>query len=255
MRSSEVIYSSLQNQKTYNILVPFVPDGEYLGVMYMKITPDFSFLTEEIGANFDKFSLIYSFLIFMGLIAIFLVSSQAVKERNDAQEKLFEEHKDLIKKEIRYEKESIFTKRIYHTHHKAEKIIGFIKEDVRQMHPENLEDLKKRVITYSNFISRIIYDMKWYDQQINTIINPMFRTDINKVLEFIIKHVFLRISSKNDMFEFELDLDSCIPNVHVNEFVVWEILEPLIQNSIDHGNKRLIKIKIETNIVKKKMLQ
>ncbi len=250
IRSSEVIYSSLENQKTYNILVPFVPDGEYLGVMYMKITPDFSFLTEEIGANFDKFSLIYSFLIFIGLIAIFLVSSQAVKERNDAQEKLFEEHKDLIKKEIRYEKESIFTKRIYHTHHKAEKIIGFIKEDVRQMHPENLEDLKKRVITYSNFISRIIYDMKWYDQQINTIVNPMFRTDINKVLEFIIKHVFLRISSKNDMFEFELDLDSCIPNVHVNEFVVWEILEPLIQNSIDHGNKRLIKVKVETKYCK-----
>ncbi len=250
MRSSEVIYSSLQNQKTYNILVPFVPDGEYLGVMYMKITPDFTFLTEEIGANFDKFSLIYSFLIFIGLIAIFLVSSQAVKERNDAQETLFEEHKDLIKKEIRYEKESIFTKRIYHTHHKAEKIIGFIKEDVRQMHPDNLDDLKKRVITYSNFISRIIYDMKWYDQQINTIINPMFHTDINKVLEFIVKNIFLRISSKNDMFEFEMDLDSRIPIVHVNEFVVWEILEPLIQNSIDHGNKRLIKIKIETKYCK-----
>ena len=41
MKASEVIYSTLQNQKTYNILVPFVPDGEYLGVMYMKITPDF----------------------------------------------------------------------------------------------------------------------------------------------------------------------------------------------------------------------
>ena len=128
IRSSEVIYSSLENQKTYNILVPFVPDGEYLGVMYMKITPDFSFLTEEIGANFDKFSLIYSFLIFIGLIAIFMVSSQAVKERNDAQEKLFEEHKDLIKKEIRYEKESIFTKRIYHTHHKAKKLSALLKK-------------------------------------------------------------------------------------------------------------------------------
>ncbi|MGA9295297.1 MAG: histidine kinase, partial [Ignavibacteriaceae bacterium] len=109
MRASEVIYSTLQNRKTYNILVPFVPDGEYLGVMYMKISPDFTFLTEEIGANFDKFSLIYTSLIFLGLIAIFLVSSQAVKERNEAQQEFFEEHKELIKKEIRYEKESVFT--------------------------------------------------------------------------------------------------------------------------------------------------
>ncbi|MGB8317478.1 MAG: histidine kinase, partial [Ignavibacteriaceae bacterium] len=233
MRASEVIYSTLKNQKTYNILVPFVPDGEYLGVMYMKITPDFTFLTEEIGANFDKFSLIYTSLIFLGLIAIFLVSSQAVKERNEAQQELFEEHKELIKKEIRYEKESVFTKRIYHTHHKAEKIMGFIKEDVRQMDSKNLDEIKSRVITYSNFISRIIYDMKWYDQEVNTIINPMFKTNINNIIEFILKHVFLRISSKNDMFEFELDLDSCLPVVHVNEFVVWEILEPIIQNSID----------------------
>ena len=252
MRASEVIYSTLQNRKTYNILVPFVPDGEYLGVMYMKITPDFTFLTEEIGANFDKFSLIYTSLIFLGLIAIFLVSSQAVKERNEAQQELFEEHKELLKKEIRYEKESVFTKRIYHTHHKAEKIMGFIKEDVRQMNSENLDEIKKRVITYSNFISRIIYDMKWYDQEVNTIINPMFKTNINKIIEFILKHVFLRISSKNDMFEFELDLDNCLPIVHVNEFVVWEILEPIIQNSIDHGNKKSVKIKITTKYNKEK---
>ena len=252
MRASEVIYSTLQNQKTYNILVPFVPDGEYLGVMYMKITPDFTFLTEEIGANFDKFSLIYTTLIFLGLIAIFLVSSQAVKERNEAQQELFEEHKELIKKEIRYEKESVFTKRIYHTHHKAEKIMGFIKQDVRQMDSENLDEIKSRVITYSNFISRIIYDMKWYDQEINTIINPMFKTNINNIIEFILKHVFLRISSKNDMFEFELDLDRCLPIVHVNEFVVWEILEPIIQNSIDHGNKKSVKIKITTKYDKEK---
>ena len=38
-----------------------------------------------------------------------------------------------MKKQIRLEKESLFTRRIYHTHHKAEKIMGFIKEDVRRM--------------------------------------------------------------------------------------------------------------------------
>ena len=32
----------------------------------------------------------------------------------------------------------------------------------------------------------------------------------------------------------------------MNEFVVWEILEPLIQNSIDHGGKHSIKIKVHT---------
>jgi hypothetical protein len=246
IKSDEVIFSSLKNKYTFNILVPFVPDGEYIGVMYMRITPDFSFLTEEISNNFNKVAIIYTSLIFIGLLVIFLVSSQAVKERNEAKSKLFEEHEENLKKQIRLEKESLFTKRIYHTHHKAEKIIGFIKEDVRKMNSENLTKLKGRVITYSNFISRIIYDMKWYDHEINTIINPMFHTNINEVIKFIVKYIFLRISSKNEMFDFELDLDEALPFVHVNEFVVWEILEPLIQNSIDHGGNKSIKIILKT---------
>ena len=246
MKSAEVIYSTLKSQNTFNILVPFVPDGEYIGVMYMRITPDFSFLTDDISTNFNKVAIVYTSLIFIGLIAIFLVSSQAVRERNEAQQKLYEEHKENLAKQIRLEKESLFTKRIYHTHHKAEKIIGFIKEDVRQMNSKNLDDLKGRVITYSNFISRIIYDMKWYDHEINTIINPMFHTSINQIIRFIVKNIFLRISSKNEMFDFDLDLDETVPFVNVNEFVVWEIFEPLIQNSIDHGNKKSIIIKIIT---------
>jgi hypothetical protein len=246
LKSSEVIHSSVVNNQTFNIFVPFVPNGEYWGVMYLKIVPDLSFLTDEISNNFDRIALIYSSLIFLGLIAIFYVSSMAVEERNEAQEKLFEEHKENYKKEIRFEKESLFTKRIYHTHHKTEKIMGFIKEDVRKLSPDNLTESKARIITYSNFISRIIYDMKWFDQEINTIINPMFHTDINKVIHFIIEHVFLRISSRNDMFKFVLDLDKALPLVNVNEFVVWEILEPIIQNSIDHGNKRRINILIST---------
>ncbi len=252
MRSTEEIYSTLDKHGTFNILVPFVPDGEYLGVMYLKITPNFSPLTEGINANFDKVSLVYSALIFLGLIAIFIVSSQAVKERNEAQEKLFEEHKEVLKQQIKYDKESLFTKRIYHTHHKAEKIMGFIKDDIRRLSPENLGETKDRVITYSNFISRIIYDMKWYDQEVNTIINPMFHTDINKVIRFLLKYVFLRISSKNDMFRFDVSLDDSLPLVNVNEFVVWEIIEPLIQNSIDHGNKKHIKINITTEYDKEK---
>lgn len=246
MRADEVIFSILEDQRTFNILVPFVPDGEYIGVMYMKITPNFSFLTMEVSSNFDKVAIIYSLLIFGGLIAIFLVSSQAVKERNKAQQELFKEHEENLKKQIRLEKESLFTKRIYHTHHKAEKIIGFIKEDIRAINSENIEEVRKRVVTYSHFISRIIYDMKWYEQPINTIINPMFKTDINEVVTFILEYVFLRISSKNEMFHFNVELDDNVPVVHINEFVVWEILEPLIQNSIDHGQKKSININIKT---------
>ena len=150
----------------------------------MRITPDFSFLTEEVQSNFGEVSIIFSALIVVGLIAIFIVSSQAVRERNEMQDQLLTEHEEYLENQIRLEKESLFTKRIYHTHHKAEKIMGFIKEDVRKMDSQNLDELKKRVVTYSNFISRIIYDMKWYDQDTNTIVNPIFRTNINAVIEF-----------------------------------------------------------------------
>ncbi|HTY12544.1 MAG TPA: ATP-binding protein [Bacteroidota bacterium] len=246
MRRREKIVSAVSNEKTFDVLVPFVPDGEYLGVMYMRITPDFAFLTTEIQSSFDKVALTFLALIFIGLMAIFIISSRAVGERNKAQEELFIEHEENLKKQIRLEKESLFTKRIYHTNHKAEKIMGFIKNDVRMMNAENLSQLKQRVITYSNFISRIIYDMKWYDQDINTIVNPMFRTNINLLIEFIVQNVFLRVSSKNEMFDIKLRLDPSLPPVRVNEFIVWEILEPLIQNSIDHASKDFVIITVST---------
>jgi anti-sigma regulatory factor (Ser/Thr protein kinase) len=246
LNAHEKIISRLSSEKTFDVVVPFVPEGEYIGALYMRITPDFSFLTNEVRANADELSVVFSALIFVGLIAIFAVSSLAVRERDEMQRKLFEEHQEYLENRIRLEKESLFTKRIYHTHHKAEKIIGFIKEDARRMNAANLDELKARVLTYSNFISRIIYDMKWYDQDINTIVNPIFSTDINAVIEFIVRHVFLRITSKNEMFEFRLDLEPSLPPVHVNEFIVWEILEPLIQNSIDHGGRPSLVITIRT---------
>jgi signal transduction histidine kinase len=49
------------------------------------------------------------------------------------------------------------------------------------------------------------------------------------------------------MFAFRLELEPSLPPVHVNEFIVWEILEPLIQNSIDHGGKNSLTIRIETH--------
>jgi hypothetical protein len=243
----ERMKSEVVNQRTFHVLVPFVPHGEYLGVLYVRITPDFSLLTDEVKSNFKKTTFAFSALVFIGLIVMYVVSTGAVRERNEARERLFEEHQANLEKQIRLEKESVFTKRIYHTHHKAEKIMGFIKSDVRAMDPGNLERYKNRVIAYSNFISRIIYDMKWYDQDVNTIINPAFKSDINATLTFIVENVFLRISTKNEMFSFDLQLDRRIPLVHVNEFSLWEIFEPLIQNSIDHGKRNSLLISLSSN--------
>ena len=177
---------------------------------------------------------------------MYFISSYTVKERDDAQKLLLEEHKKNIKKQINYEKELVFTKRIYHTHHKAEKVMGFIKEDLRLLSPENINAVKYRVSKYSNFISRVIYDMKWFDPPVHTIRNPVFHTNLNEVIKFIVENIFLRVSSKSNVFEIEFETDNNIPLVPVNEFVVWEIIEPLIQNSIDHGGDQDIRVIIKT---------
>lgn len=247
IRATEQIYSELEDVQTFHIFVPFVPNGEYHGVLYMKKTPDFSNITNEIISSYDEAAIIYSSLILLGLLAMYYISSFTVRERNEAQKKLYEENEKHIKEQIIYEKESIFTKRIYHTHHKAEKVMGFIKEDLRNLDENNFDEIKHRVAKYSNFISRVIYDMKWYDPPIQTIRSQIFNTDINELIQFLVNHIFLRISSLTDIFEFKLDLDSNLPPVHINEFVIWEIIEPLIQNSIDHANVKRVVISIETN--------
>lgn len=237
LTSREQIKSIITDKKTFHIFVPFVLRGEYIGAVYMKNTPDFSFITNEIITNYDETSIIYLSLILLGLIAMYFISSYTVKERDETQKMLFEEHEANLTKQITYEKELIFTKRIYHTHHKAEKIMGFIKEDLRKLSPENINDVKYRVSKYSNFISRVIYDMKWYDPPVQTIRNQMFRTNLNEVIRFIVDNIFLRISSRSSAYEIKLEIDPHLPLVPINEFVVWEIFEPLIQNSIDHGGE------------------
>ncbi len=240
LSSSEQIKSIITDKKTFNIFVPFVLRGEYIGAVYMKNTPDFSFISNQIISSYDETSVIYLSLILLGLLAMYFISSYTVKERDDTQKMLFDEHEVNLKKQINYEKELIFTKRIYHTHHKAEKVMGFIKEDLRTLSPLNIDEVKYRVSKYSNFISRVIYDMKWFDPPLQTIRNLMFRTNLNEVIEFIVKHIFLRISSKSNSFDIRLDMDKNLPVVPINEFVAWEIIEPLIQNSIDHGGENNI---------------
>ncbi len=246
LRAKEQIKSIVTDKQTFNTFVPFVLKGEYVGAVYIKNTPDFSFMTSQIISNYDETSLIYLSFISLGLLAMYFISSYTLRERDEAQKLLFDEHEQNIKKQITYEKELVFTKRIYHTHHKAEKVMGFIKGDLKLLAPENINEIKFRVTKYANFISRIIYDMKWFDPPIQTIRNAIFRTDLNEVINFIVEHIFLRTSRKSTIYDVNLELDKNIPKIGVNEFVIWEVVEPLIQNSIDHAGVQDILINVKT---------
>jgi light-regulated signal transduction histidine kinase (bacteriophytochrome) len=74
----------------------------------------------------------------------------------------------------------------------------------------------------------------------------MYNTNLNKVLKFIVENIFLRVSQISDMISFNFDLDINLPEVHVNEFVIWELFEPLIQNAIEHGGSSNLTIDIKT---------
>ncbi|GAB6282063.1 MAG: hypothetical protein STSR0008_08070 [Ignavibacterium sp.] len=246
IKGLEQVFSVLESTNTFHIFVPLVPHGEYLGVLYMKNTPNFSFITNEIITGYNEASVIYSTLILLGLLAMYGISSNTLKERNEVQIKLFEEQKKFLKEQIVHEKESLFTKRIYHTYHKSEKVMGFIKEDLKSLTIKNIDEIKYRTNKYANFISRVIYDMKWYEPPANTIRNPIYKSNLNEIIKFIIQNIFLRITSINNSINFETNLDENIPIININEFVIWEILEPIMQNSIDHSDKEKIYIKVET---------
>jgi hypothetical protein len=245
VQNNERTYSLREGAQTFHVFVPFVPRGEFTGAIYVKNTPDFSYITGEIITSFDKISAIFIALIFLGLLAMFYISSYTVQARDDAQKLLFQEKEKLIAEQIHHRKEAQFTMRIYHTHHKAEKVMGFIKEDLRELTAASIEQIKYRVGKYANFISRVIYDMKWYEPPVQSIRNPMFRTDLNEVISFIVENIFKRTSTSSG-YNFELDLQDDIPKLNVNEFVVWEIIEPLIQNSVDHSGKNDVVIRIIT---------
>ena len=244
--ASEEIRTMIEGRQTFHVFVPFVPRGEFVGVVYMKNTPDFSGITREIVSGYDETSMTFSALILFGLLAMFYISSYTLRERNEAQRLLFEKEKERLTEQIEHQKETLFTKRIYHTHHKAEKVMGFIKEDLRALNAGNIEDVKGRVNRYANFIARVIYDMKWYDPPLQTIRGPLFTTDLNEVLAFLVANVFQRVSADRGEVRFRWELDQGLPPVHVNEFVVWEVFEPVIQNSIVHGGVEELVVSIRT---------
>ena len=243
---TERIQSILQGDNTFHVFVPFAPKGEFMGAFYMKNSPDVNFITAAINSTFNKSSVIFISLILFGMVAMLYMSSNTIKERDHAQKLLYKEREKQLREEIHHQKERLFTKRIYHTHHKAEKIAGFIKEDLRKLAASNISEIKFRVTKYANFISRVIYDMKWYDPPIQTIRNPIFRTDINSIIRFLVREIFQRVAQHKDMYTFRLDLDENLPPVNINEYVVWEIIEPLIQNSIEHSEVENLIITIRT---------
>ena len=245
-RAEEQVQTIVGRGQTFHIFVPFVPGGEFVGAMYMKNTPDFSVITNEMISTYDETAITYTALIFFGLLAMFFISTYTLRERNKAQQLLFEEQKRHLADQISTQNELLFTKRIYHTHHKAEKIMGFIKEDVRLLNVLNIDSIKIRINKYANFIARVIYDMKWYDPPVQTIRSPIFATDLNTVLKFLVEHVFQRISTLSDTVSFTFELDENLPVVHVNEFVIWEVFEPIIQNCIDHAGNNKITVTIRT---------
>ncbi|MEW5799530.1 MAG: ATP-binding protein [Bacteroidota bacterium] len=244
--AKEQVHTIVAEEQTFHIFVPFVPRGELAGAVYMRNKPDFSVITNEMISGYDETSITYSALILFGLLAMFYISSYTLKERNKAQELLFEEQKRHLAEQINIENELLFTKRIYHTHHKAEKIMGFIKEDIRSMTPETIDVIKIRINKYANFIARVIYDMKWYNPPVQTIRSQIFNTNLNDVLRFLVDHVFKRLSLASDAITFKLELDDSIPISHINEFVAWEVFEPIIQNSVDHAENNIVTITLKT---------
>jgi len=243
---TENIYTSLEDEHSFDVLVPFIPKGEYTGVVYMKITPDFHDIAEEISKAYNQSGAIFTALILLGLLAMFIMTSYTVNERDLAQRQLFEERAHQIRREIEHQKEESFTRRIYHTHHKAEKIMGFIKEDLRSLTKANLSVIREKVTKYANYIARVIYDMKSYDPPIHVIRNSAFQTDINDVLRFITENIIGRVYRNDDTYNIILDLDESLPIVPVNEYAIWEIVEPIIRNSIDHNRDNDVTITITT---------
>lgn len=245
LMENEQIYSIREGEQVFHVFVPFVPKGEFVGAVYIKNVPDFSFITRKIITSYDETALIFASLITLGLISMFYISSYTVKERDETRHLLFQEQEKYLMEKMDRQKEALFTKRIYHTHHKAEKVMGFIKDDLRNLSGDNIAEIRQRLIRYANFVSRVIYDMKWYDPPLQAIRNPLFRTDLNEVIRFIVQNIFLRTSHQVS-YRFKLELDENLPPLSINEFVVWEVLEPLLQNCVEHSGDEEVIISVKT---------
>ncbi len=251
----EQIVSSLEGNNTFHVLVPFYDRGEIAGAAYMRVTPDVAGFLALIESAYSQSGILFTGLILFGFLAMFFIYSYTAQERDEVQHQLFDQRSKQLREQVEHQKESLFTKRIYHTHHKAEKVMGFIKEDLRGLRDKNLDETRNRVTKYANFVSRVIYDMKTYDPPLHVIRNPIFQTNINEVIQFVVENIFQRVykASESNAVSVELDFAEDIPILHVNEYVAWEIIEPLIQNAIEHNvdHDLILKIKTKHDAAKK----
>ncbi len=243
----QVIFSFIDEKHFYQIIVPIILEGEYAGALYMRIGINYRSLMKEISIGYSNISIIFTALIMLGLLSMFYLSSHMVNERDFALRRLFEEQRIQLKQNIELQKEHLFARRIYHAHHKAEKIMGYIKNDLRALTPTGFKDKIGNISKFASYIQRVIYDMKSYNPPVNTIRNSAFNSDINEIVRFIVNNVFGRSENIGNLNRISTDLDPQVPTVHINEYVIWEILEPLLHNSIDHNPDRKIIISIKTN--------
>jgi len=243
---NEAISTLKKDNISFHLLVPFSKHGEIVGAVYMKITPNFDNILHAIIGSYNISGALVSALILLTLLGMFFITSFLAKERDNAQELLYINKEIQIRDEITKQKESFFTKRIYHAHHKAEKIVGFIKQDLYKLNNTNIEIIKNRMVKYSGFLGRVIYDMKTYNPPINVIRNQSFNSNLNEIIVFIVENIFKRVFKEGTQYSFKLDLDKKAPILRINEYVIWQMIEPLIQNCIDHNKKRKIEIYIRT---------
>jgi hypothetical protein len=240
------IISFIDDKHLFQVIVPIILNGEYVGALYMRIGVDYHSLIKEISIGYSNISIIFTVLIILGLLSMFYLSSCIVKERDIALHRLFEKQQAQLKQNIELQKEQLFTRRIYHTYHKAEKVMGYLKKDLRSLNAPELNKEINKISKFASYIQRVIYDMKSFNPPVNTIRNPIFKSDINEIIRFIVTNLFDRPENIGNLDQIITDLDKNLPVVHINEFVIWEILEPLIHNSIDHNSDKKITIKIKT---------
>ncbi len=244
------INESVLNQKgssqSFHVLVPFSIKGEVVGAVYMKIIPDINNMKGLIASSYDQTGALFSAIVLFSILLMYLITNFLVQERDQIQKELYRQREKRLTQKIEDEKEVHFAKRIYHAQHKAEKIMGFIRQDVLNLTENNIDKIKKQIVKYANFVGRVVYDMKNFNPPVTVIRNSAFNTDLNQVIEFIVDNIFRRVHKENDQYRFDLQLDRNAPKLHINEYVIWEIIEPLIQNCIDHNKNINLLITIIT---------
>ena len=244
--NNEEIKTFVEDGKTFHVFVPFSIRGEVIGAVYQKITPDVEQMKSIISSSFTYTGAWVSAIILFSLLLVFILTNYVINERDIAKAELYKEKENQLTQLIETRKEASFARRIYHAHHKVEKVIGFAKDDLLKVSGEMNPEVRIRLNKYMNFIGRAIYGMKTKNPPVQVIRNSAFKTNINDLLKFIVNNIFRRVYKESDQYKFNLQFDENSPLIHINEYVAWEIFEPIINNAIDHNKTDKINITISS---------